>query len=474
MGAQFTEKLRQASIFFLVGVFGLTATGCGTTNTNKQSAPAQVRIWRLNQDVDTIRDSVNTFNSQTGGSAVVTYTKKTLPGYELDALKSMAARKGPDIWSIPNDWVDDYQNQIIPLPDNFFYASGATSGPSPAQEVKTLFPAGIANALIRPDGKVYGMPTNVDSLRLYYNPDLFDTALQDFRQSQGDNLSDSVYQPVRQLLSNPPATWNDLVNQAKYLTVRSGNTITRSAIALGTADNIPDAVDTLYLLMLQNGAQIISSDRRDALFHVPQTTPSGGIVKPGENALDFYTSFANPNKSNYSWNPSMPQALDAFAQGKVAMVIAYSDFADQLQVKYPKFHPQVAPVPQITVDNVQQPVNFIKFSIETVTQTADNPAAAFAFMKLYTAQDSADNLASEQKLRSPYLTTLNKDTSNYENEQALTGQTTFKEDHSQFDSVFHDMIVNVSQDNIAVPDAISTGAQQINQLLLNAQQSNSQ
>src|SRR5690606_30960030 len=143
---------------------------------------------------------------------------------------------------------------------------------------------------------------------------------------------DAVIQPVRRLLEKAPATWSELLEQAKYINRRNGDTVLRSAVALGTADNIDHSNDILQLLMLQNGAKLVSDDRKNPLFHVPTSTPTGGQVRPGEKALDFYASFADPTKENYSWNPSMPQALDAFTQGRVAMVIAYSDFGRKLAV----------------------------------------------------------------------------------------------------------------------------------------------
>lgn len=456
------QFISNAFAIALVGVFGLLATGCSNKNNSATNNVTQVRVWRVDQDIDSFRDLINQFQRE-NENVKVTYTKKQLDTYEFDSLKSLAGRLGPDIWSIPNDWLGDYTDQVIPLPDNFFFNQETNKGPSPVDAVRAAYPAGIANQIIDPAGtKVYGLPTNVDTLQLYVNSDLLSQAYQDFRKAQGNTARDEVLQPVRQLLNKAPATWNDVVEQAKYITKRNGSTIERAAIALGTADNIPNSGDILQLLMLQNGAKILSDDHMSAVFDVSTATPSGGQVRAGQKALEFFTSFSDPSKETYSWNPSMPQALDAFTQGKVAMVIAYSDFGKQLKIKKPGFSYEVAAIPQVSL--AQDPVNFIRFSVETVTKTADNANAAFAFLQTYTNTDNAKILASEQKLYSPYLKYLNN-AAIFQATQILTGQGTYKVVHTQFDAAFRQMIVDVSQNQILPEEAIKSGSDKIDNLV---------
>ena len=464
LSARTQTRLRTGASALLITVFGLLATGCGTKPTTSTTIP--IRIWRINQDVDPIRDVLTQF-MRSNTNVQITYKKNVLDGYELASLQSLAARTGPDIWSFPNDWMGDHQDSLTPVPANYFFPDKAKTGPDPVTAVKSLFPPGIAEQLIGTDNQVYGIPTNVDTLQLYYNSDLFSTALSDFRKSMGTNYSDSVYQPVRQLLSKqPPATWSDLVQQTKYLTQRSGTTINRSAIALGTADNIPQAEDTLQLLMLQNGVQVVSSDRTRALFGAQVVPASGGNpIRPGQDALDFFTSFANPNKDTYSWNASMPAALDAFAQGKVAMVIAYSDFGQQLKVKYPRFSFQVGAIPQVSTDPAQAPVNFANYTIETVPKVASNTTVAFNVLKAYSDSSDSHSLANEQKLKSPYLATLQKNTGDWATNQVITARSVFKKNRPAFDLAFHDMIVAVSQNGDSSSTALDVAVQKINNIL---------
>lgn len=464
MGHQ-TSIFKTVFAVFLLGILGVVATGCGKKTTTQAKAQ-EIKIWRFDQDIEPFRDLIANFPKDRAGdfpNLKISYEQKRLEGYEFAALKSQAGRLGPDIWSIPNDWIGDYHDQVLTLGDGFFKAPGDKSTKTTAQRVSEIYPKGIAEQIISTDGtKVYGLPLNADSLQLYINFDIFGSALDEFRKSQGPNASDDTIQPVRQLLNRAPATWSDVVDQIKYLTIRDGNTIKRSGIALGTADNVPESDDILQLLMYQNGAKIISDDRKSVLFQVPTTTPSGGSVRPGEKALDFYYSFADPTKSTYSWSASMPQALDAFTQGKVAMVLAYSDFGKKIAVKKPGFSYTVSPAPQISTSQVA--VNYIKFDIETVTKTGTNPNAAAEILKQYANKSSATGLARLQKVESPFLETL-KENNEFTSKQILTGKSTFKVNHTQFDSIFRQMMVDVSQNNISVADAIKNGSDQLDILL---------
>lgn len=455
--------------------FGLLATGCGSTTTTAKTV--NLRIWRLNQNEDILKSTIAEFNKLYSSQAKfnIVYTKRSSGEYELDSLKSLAAKTGPDVWSIPDDWLGDHTNRIVYLPDNFFYPRDknnkvASEGTSPVDQVKKIFPAGIANHITGRvlDGKnykevVWGMPLNVDSLRLYTNDALLDNAYNEFKESLGKNPKAEVYNPVKSLLSKAPTTWQELVEQERYITKQSNGSFERSTIALGTADNIPNSADILQLMMLQNGTKIVSDDHTTPQFHIPSTTPVGVSVKPGELALDFFSSFSNPNKETYTWNPSMPEALDAFGQGKVAMVIAFSDFKEQLAVKYPKLKYTAGAVPQNST--VDDPINLIRFDLETVTKAADNISAAQAMLRLYTDSSTAASIASERKLLSPYLETLNKKKDDVYNKAVLTGVAVYKKSRTLFDEAFRQMILDTSQNGLTSEQSIAKGADAIDNIL---------
>lgn len=472
MSTRTKEVTKVALYSLLILGLGVLATACSNRNTtsNGTSSGVQIRIWRTGQSEDVLKSPISSFVSKnSSANLIVTYNERSIDTYELDALKSLGARTGPDVWSIPIDWLGDHIPRIQNLPPNYFFpvddeGKRATSGPTPAQAVKEFYPEGIAEQIIADDGEnVLGLPMNVDSLRLYYNPELFEAAVNDFRTSKGENIKSEELTPVEQLLSAPPESWAKLVEMEKYITKLDGNNVLRSTIALGSADNISQSSNILSLLMLQNGGEIVGVDRKRALFHIPTTTAGGKDLSPGSVALDFFTSFSNPAKTAYTWNASMPQDIDAFGQGRVAMVIAFSDFGKQLRIKYPRFSFEEAPVPQNSI--VNDPVNLITFSLETVTKTADNSAAAFAFLPYYTGVENARDVAGESGLFSPFKTDLTPQSDNAFAKQVLTGKSIYKRSRTQFDATFRQMIVNVSQNGMTADKAVDAGADRINTLL---------
>lgn len=444
---------------FLVGVMGLLATGCASSTSQATIYP--IRVWRYNQDVDPLRTVLNQFQGDYPNT-VVTYENKSLDSYELNSLSSLASQTGPELWSFPNDWMGDEQSRLAIVPPDFFGPLKDNNGANAAAKIKQLYTADIANTLVGNDGNLYGFATNFDLLTLYYNDELFSQGVSNFQKTLGDSYDDTQYRPVQQLLSSPPATWSQVLQQIPYLTQKNGQTITTSAIALGTADNLPAAEDTLALLMYQNGTDITSSDHTRVLFNTQQNTPSGAIVRPGEKALSFFTSFAQPNSPNYTWNPSLPQALDAFGQGKVAMVLAYKDFGKKLEAKYPQMKFQTAPAPQINITD--KAVNFGRYSIDTVTKAASNPNLALQLLYQIDKTDSASTLASESSMISPLVASLQQDNHDT-SKQVLSARTLYKKNHTQFDADFLQMIRDVSQNGASASGAMDVAAQKINDLL---------
>jgi ABC-type glycerol-3-phosphate transport system substrate-binding protein len=464
-----TDRLRLTATFSAVVVAGLLATACGQAATPTAAKKPQLRVWELNHEIDlaqTVADELIGENADIQFS----FKNKTLDGYELSSLKSLSGRQGPDVWTLPDDWLGDHSLRIQPLPTNYYTDESGTVSDL-VKKVSELYPSGIVNQILSTDGKqVLAIPSTVDSLQLFYNPEILKTALEEYVQSLGEDGTDEQINPVAQLLDAPPATWSDLAEQVKYLTKRSGKDITRSAVALGSAENVPYAADILQLLVLQNGGKIVSTDRRSPLFDVPETTPAGVSVRPGENALDFYAAFAQSDKPTYSWNPSMPQALDAFGQGKVAMIIGFSDLGRAIAEKYPQLDFDVAAVPQISTATLQSPVNLIRFNSQVITKTADNANLATAFLKLYTDETATNSLASAAyvrfPLRSPFKSVLESNKDDILNKQVLTGTAVWKKHREQFDQAFRQMIIDVTQNGLSTSAAMRSGSDKVAQFLL--------
>ena len=246
-------------------------------------------------------------------SVTITYVKKTFNDYEKDLIDAFAAGRGPDIWSIHNTWLPKHKNKIIPLSPEMMTI----------QSFKDTFVDVTFQDLVN-NNQIYGLPLFVDSLALYWNKNIF--------QSNG--------------IAEPPQTWDDFVKDAKLLTKKDdfGNII-RVGASLGTAKNINRSTDILGLLMLQTGTQMTDLENTKVIFN-KFVSLNGQPFAAGEEALRFYTDFANPVKPNYSWNRALPNSRDLFAAGKLAFYFGFASESSKIRDKNPNLNFDLTFFPQ--------------------------------------------------------------------------------------------------------------------------------
>lgn len=432
---------------------------------SETSVSPVVRVWRLEQDIDVVAELVGEFEKSTGTDVV--FSKQTYNGYEIAALKSLAARQGPDIWSIPSFWIADQYPRTIDLPETLLNSVQGNTPVNLSDAVKLDYPEGIAKLLFDDTGKhVVALPSAVDTYRILYNPVIFEAAYNEYRIRQGEGADENALQAVRRLLGAPGKTWDEIVEQVPYLTLRSGAQVSRSAISLGSADNVPYASDLVQFLIHQNGQEIVSPDRTSATFHLPITSPAGVELRPGEEALRFYTQFSAVTSSAYTWNASMPDAIQAFGEGKLAMIIADQNVAAEIATRFPRMEFFNAPMPQISVGPGSTPKNLIVFMAEVVTPTTPNRQAALNFLVPYTGSASVAAMASERGVYTPYKSRLEALADGDPlAAQILTGVALYKRQHDQFDQAFQQMIRDVTQNSLSPADALTKGSVEINRLL---------
>ena len=152
------------------------------------------------------------------------------------------------------------------------------------------------------NNKIYGLPLSVDTLAMYYNQDLLDASG----------------------VVEVPQYWNnDFQQTVKKITKLDlkGN-ILQSGIALGTARNIERFSDILSVLMIQNGA-IMMSDSGQILFNTVPANSQNKNYNPGQMALRFYNDFADPVKGFILGILIFPILL-MLCSGQVAIIFAYS------------------------------------------------------------------------------------------------------------------------------------------------------
>lgn len=340
--------------------------------------------------------------------------------YENALINALASRKGPDILMIRHDWLLKHWEKLYPAP----YIS--------PKEIKETFPEVVVNDLIL-NNQVYGLPLWIDTLALYYNKDLFNGA--------GIPL--------------PPKTWQEFQEYVQILTQKNESLeIEKAGAALGTANNISYPKDILALLILQTGS--------------PLTNEKGEIVFEKDKALkalNFYLNFANPSSANYSWNKNFPNDLEAFAQGKVAMIFAYSADRTKIEAKNPYLNYGISYFPQTTLvfDQIK---NYATYWALAVSATSAHYQTAWNFVS-FLVDNTQARYYMEKTGKPPARKILIQETKNDEeigifSYQALSAKSFKQKDPDKYGQIFKNIIESISIGQLTPSRAIEQLVEEIN------------
>lgn len=382
---------KKVTILSLLSVFLLTAGfGCKIADQKTQEAmkPITITYWRVFDGPDAFQDIITKYKAL-HPFVTIEYRKLRYEEYETELLNALAEDRGPDIFSIQNTWLNKYQSKLSPMPDQITMAYPVVQGTlkkevvnqlkttnSPTiKEIKDNFVDVVSHDVILSDGKVYGLPLSVDTLAMYYNKDLFNNAG----------------------ISQPPAYWNkEFLQDIKKLTKQDPKKgLIQSGVALGTAANINRFSDIISVLMIQNGA-VMMSEAGQVLFNtIPDFGKETGY-NPGLEALRFYTDFSNPTKESYAWNDDQPNSLQMFINGNLAIMFSYSYDLATIKAQAPKLNFSVAKLPQIE-GNPPTNINFANYWVEVVSKKSTHQNEAWDFVEFITKEEQAKSYLEKTK-----------------------------------------------------------------------------
>ncbi|MDD3888030.1 MAG: extracellular solute-binding protein [Patescibacteria group bacterium] len=423
----FTAVLLSLAILLVFAGFG-----CKKKPTANETEPININFWSVFDDKE-VYDPIITAYKTVKPNVNIVYKKLTYEEYEKAVVEGLAAGQGPDIWSIHNTWLPRHQSKLAAMPDSIMTS---------AMYNDTFVEVASSDFVV--DDKIYGIPMSVDTLALYYNKDLLNT--------EG--------------IVTAPEDWEAFKDAVKRLTKTDiSDNILQSGAAIGTAKNINRAVDILYLLMLQNGTQMVNSQFTQATFNLPdQNDPK---YFPGTAAMTFYTDFANSKKEIYSWNLNMPYSIDAFIEEKTAMMFNYSYQRSYLKIKAPNLNYGVSPAPQIL--GAQKAVNYANYWANVVSQASQNQNEAWDFVNFMSSKENDDAYCKktdrpasridvlQTQLDDPNLKTFAK--------QALTAKSWYQTNPAETEVLFNNAIDAIVSQQTTSSDEINTLAQQVTSLM---------
>ncbi len=306
----------------------------------KNIPPSELEVWGVFDDSDAITPLIQAFTSK-NPNVTITYRKKSVQNYEDELVRAFAAGKGPDIFMTHNTWTPKFRDLLAPVTSDIFSIN----------DFRKRF-VDVVQKDFTFEENIYGIPLYVDTLALYYNIDLFNSAG----------------------LIEPPKDWEEFEKYAKLLTKKTGTgEILVSGAALGSGKNILRSPDILSLLMIQNGSKMSDPLSGEIIFDREKNSGA-------ENALKFYSEFARPKSENYSWSQNFKNdSQNMFALGRVAMMFGYSWTKNSILQKAPRLRFNVAYMPQKKDSVIKK--NYANYWGYGVYSNSPDKIAAWNFLK---------------------------------------------------------------------------------------------
>ena len=412
-----------------VGVFSLFGGVGGTSGTGP------VVIWGT-IDQTTMDRVLTALSEQDKSLQDATYVSKKPATYQSELINAIAAGTGPDLILLSQSTIGTLSDKISLLP---------YSAVSQSVYLSSFVDEG--QLFLTPQGML-ALPFTIDPMVMYWNRDMF--------TSVGE--------------ANPPQYWNDFISLAPKMTsLDAGGTVRRSLVALGTWDNITGAKAILSALMMQTGDFITSRTSEGALTTTLGAKQGDGSVAPAAEALRFYTDFANPSKTTYSWNRSLPNSYNAFASGDVAVYFGHASEYRSISERNPNLRFGVAAMPQLQGTSARITSGTIQGL--AVARGAQNPSGALAVALKLTTAAAASAVAQEMGLpparRDVSVDTSASSVATVFVQSALMARSWADPNSAATDSIFKAMIESVSSGRLDPEQAVYEAAAGMRQLLPN-------
>lgn len=306
-------------------LFRIFAGGKGTpTQSATPDKPVTLTYFGLWEPTSVMKPVIDAFEAK-NPAIKIDYQLQSSQDYQDRIKTALESSNSPDIVRLHTTWLPLFAANLLPAPPNTLSATELTTN---------FYP--IVSKLLVASNQVYGVPLTAECLGLFVN-----TAMLQQKQLQ------------------TPKTWEDLLTVAKAVKEVDPITgkITRAGVALGNTTNVENWPDIVSMMLLQAGVSL--------------TDIQG---KPAEITLTYYTDFVTKHGV---WDETMPPSVVAFANEKVAMIIAPSWKARDIKAINPSLSWQVVPVPQLPdVD----PVNWASIWFEGVAKNSKHPLESWKFV----------------------------------------------------------------------------------------------
>ena len=412
-----------------VGVFAFFV---GTTQTQ---TIGQVEIWGTFDDV-AIGAALRDLSDTDSRFKQMTYVEKNPETYSQELTEALAAGKGPDVFVMPHDDAFRDAGRVVMVPFESL----------PVDQFKNTF-VEAANPFLTPEG-IVAIPLLVDPLVLYWNRDMLSTAG----------------------FAKAPEFWNELYDMTSKITKRDqANSVERATIAFGEYQNVSHAKEIVSLLILQAGGEITTPAGEKL---APALGARGGAAQQAvQSALRFYSEFANPSNSFYTWNRAQKDSRAAFTGGALALYIGPASEEPRLRLTNPNLNMAVASIPQIKTREFSLDVATVYGLV--VPRTSDNLEGAMTAVYLLAGSKPSQTISVALGIPSARRDVLSQPATGLDdlfNKQAIISKTWIDPHPQKTDEIFRAMIESITSGSSKLAEAVQRAEEALGTLLDEQQQ----
>jgi len=404
-------QLILTGVFVVFAIIGLLVFAGANPGSGKNTI-GNIVIWGTlpSGEMREVLDAVRTTRSDFDG---VTYTEVGSDDFHRLYTEALAVDRGPDMILVPHTLLVSEAETLSAISFDSFSQ----------RDFEDTF---ITGADIVIANGYYGVPAGIDPLVMYYNKSLLNNAR----------------------VSEAPKFWEQFIGLApRFVETSEGLSIEKSFVALGSYENIRYAEKILASFFFQVGSPI-----KDTKGNIVLTD-----TKDTESALRFYTEFANPNTSAYSWNKSVKEDRRAFLSNDLALYFAPASEGEALKEANPNISIGTAPFPQLEGGT---PVVYGDVYVFAVPRDSRNvfgaKTAALAFINV-TVAEAFSSITGIAPVRRDLLGVEQKDPLvSLSYDQAFIAKGWLSPQPAQVDRVFSAMVTDVVSGRNDAQEAILT------------------
>ena len=419
--------------FIIVSVFVFAGLSGGGSNQDV----GEVTLWGT-FDQSLMEAYLRALNDIDDRAGAIIYEEIPEREFQSRLVEALANGTGPDLFFMDQANILRHRGKVLPFGEDLI--TERTYKDTFIDEAELFL--GSAQSGAR------GMPFSVDPLVLYWNRDIFAEAG----------------------FAKAPEFWDEMFTLAERITQRdNANNIQRATIALGEFDNISHAKDIIAALIMQAGGRIVDRLPDGTLFVALGSNEVGEQTVPAQSALRFYTEFADPVKNVYTWNRSLPNSQDAFAQGRLAMYVGYASEVTDIQAKNDNLNFDVALLPQIRAGEDKRTLTFGTLHSLAVPRVSDNVFGATTIALFLASKEPSELFFDFNGTPSPRRDVLQDtpsdplDTIFYRS--ALLSRAWLDPQDTETDRIFRRMVGDVTSGALRLSDTIQRASQEIRALL---------